>query len=166
MCSDKCIREPRIHSRECKLIERYRDAIPLDGQKDCPVYAAIFVLRFWLLKDEDPKEHREATFLMPGDLTDPDLNAVAKDLVKIIHEGFQLPQIRREEILQYMGIKRTNANNMANLQGRVGNILYPVYTLMNSHCYTNTRCKIHPENFTIEVRAQRAIKAGEQITTR
>ena len=39
-----------------------------------------------------------------------------------------------------MGIKRTNANNMtSDLGGRVGNILYPHYTLINSHCYCNTR---------------------------
>ena len=44
--------------------------------------------------------------------------------------------------------------------------LYPLYPLMNSYCYCNTMYTIHPETKVMEVRAQRNIARGEEISTR
>ncbi len=47
-----------------------------------------------------------------------------------------------------------------------GAALYPLYPLMNSYCYCNTMYTIHPETKVMEVRAQRNIARGEEISTR
>ena len=47
---------------------------------------------------------------------------------------------------------------------RFGTVLYPVYTLMNSHCHCNTRCDISDKDFTLDIRAQVPIKAGEEVS--
>ena len=65
-----------------------------------------------------------------------------------------------------MGIKRTNANNLGNFEGRKGVILYPTYPLVNSHCYSNTFNSISERDFTMRVHAQRPISKGQEITTR
>ena len=42
-------------------------------------------------------------------------------------------------------------------------MIYPVYSLMNSHCHCNTRCDMSDKDLTLEVRAQIPIKAGEEV---
>ena len=41
-----------------------------------------------------------------------------------------------------------------------------MYPLMNNHCYCNTVYTIKPDTKVMEVRAQRSIKTGEEISTR
>ena len=45
-------------------------------------------------------------------------------------------------------------------------MIYSVYPLMNNHCYCNTVYTIKPDTKVMEVRAQRRIKTGEEISTR
>ena len=47
-----------------------------------------------------------------------------------------------------------------------GTVIYSVYPLMNNHCYCNTVYTIKPDTKVMEVRAQRSIKTGEEISTR
>ena len=46
------------------------------------------------------------------------------------------------------------------------NAIYPIYNLMNSLCYCNTRCNIEESTLQMSVRAQVFIRKGEEITTR
>ena len=46
------------------------------------------------------------------------------------------------DIIRCIGIKRTNANDLSSIDLDSGVALYPTYTLMNSHCYCNTRCAL------------------------
>ena len=45
-------------------------------------------------------------------------------------------------------------------------MIYSVYPLMNNHCYCNTIYTIKPDTKVMEVRAQRSIKTGEEVSTR
>ena len=47
-----------------------------------------------------------------------------------------------------------------------GTALYPLYPLMNSYCYCNTMYTINHCTKVMEVRAQRNIRRGEEISTR
>ena len=47
--------------------------------------------------------------------------------------------INKEDVIKIMGVKRTNANDLALIGLDSGVALYSTYPLMNSHCYCNTR---------------------------
>merc|ERR1712226_1347838 len=74
--------------------------------------------------------------------------------------------ISKREVVQCIGIKRTNANDLSSIDIDGGVTIYPTYALMNSNCYCNTRCEIDPKTFVLQVRAQKDIKKNEEITTR
>lgn len=82
-------------------------------------------------------------------------------VISLLREDMGLKDIPASEILRLTGIKTTNANTLENGVG-----LYPLYPLMNSYCYCNTRYSIDKYSHVMEVRAQRTIKEGEEITTR
>ncbi len=133
------------------------------------VYAAVFVLRALNLEREDPEEWKEVDFLMPGDTADLK-DSFAGDVLDILGRALGQPA-DEEKVLRIMGIRRTNANAMS-AEGKQGNLLYPVYALMNSNCYSNTFYTLTEDEeegggrFKMEVRAQVDIAEGEEITTR
>ena len=84
--------------------------------------------------------------LMEGDTNDLTCNSDCKDFVCGVYEiintinGSQTTcSISKEDIVRCMGVKRTNANDLSSIGLNGGVALYPTYTLMNSHCYCNTR---------------------------
>ena len=60
---------------------------------------------------------------------------------------------------------QVNANSLEQA-GLAASALYPLYPLMNSYCYCNTMYTIDPASKVMTVRAQHAIPAGTEITTR
>ena len=130
--------------------------------EDRIVYAAVFVYRFWLLAQRNPADHARATFLMTGDTDDLRGNGIANEVTDIIQNDFGVG-IGLDDVCRYMGIKRTNANRRQTRE-QYGTVLYPVYPLINSYCYSNTRCDV-ADDLTMEVRAQVKIREGEEVRT-
>ncbi len=121
--------------------------------------------------EDDPTEMREMDFLMSGE-TDV-FDSFSEDVVSLVlkmlgreddgdNDG---KNVVRQEIIRIMGIRRTNANAMGScLETKQGNLLFPVYSLMNAECYCNTYYVLEDDGdggYAIKVRAQRDITAGE-----
>ena len=47
--------------------------------------------------------------------------------------------ITKEDVVKIMGVKRTNANDLALIGLDSGVALYSTYPLMNSNCYCNSK---------------------------
>ena len=68
-----------------------------------------------------------------------DFVCTAHDIIKEIDGCSAKEKTTKRDIVQCIGIKRTNANDLSSINLNGGVALYPTYTLMNSHCYCNTR---------------------------
>ena len=81
--------------------------------QDSIFYAAIFLLRMWLLEEEDPAKFKRLEFLMDGDTTDlQDKNSFSMEIAKIMQTDMNLPNVEHSVIIRLMGIKRTNASTL------------------------------------------------------
>ena len=81
-------------------------------------------------------------FLMEGsteDLTSGSINSIfTSEVHEIINEIFG-NGISKRDIIQCIGIKRTNACDLSSIDIEGGVAIYPTYSLINSNCYCNTR---------------------------
>ena len=100
------------------------------------------------LKKDDPIMHGRLNMLMEGSTSDLTRDSEFSEFVckadeiirkiadpEILHDYTTL----KEDIVRCIGVKRTNANDLASIDLDNGVALYPTYSLMNSHCYCNTR---------------------------
>ncbi|CAF2744623.1 unnamed protein product [Lepeophtheirus salmonis] len=101
-----------------------------------------------------------------GETKDLEKTKFVEDLVKVMQVKLGAKDIISQDVHQTMGIKRTNASNLSSIGLDGANALYPTYTLMNSHCYCNSRSTIDPKTFQMRVKANRDIKSREEISTR
>ena len=96
------------------------------------------------LKRIDPSMYERLTYLMEGSIDDLRNGSEYSDFVNGVYdviqkiEGNEIRTTKRD-IVQCIGIKRTNANDLSSIDLDGGVALYPTYTLMNSHCFCNTR---------------------------
>ncbi len=182
LCGDRpeCLRG-RIHARECAQLARLEKRVHLDWESsDNLAYAAVFPLRAMNLREDDPDEMKEVDLLLSGDTKDLrdsfGLEVAAMVITMMGKEGSGVDEEKaiREEVLRIMGLRRTNANAMGCLETKQGNLIFPVYSLINSECYCNTFYSLSEEeenerrkiSYRMEVRAQVDIPAGAEITTR
>ena len=94
-----------------------------------------------------PSMYERLTYLMEGETEDLNRNGSEySDFVYDVHDVIQKLEgsnvtngTSKRDIVQCIGIKRTNANDLSSIDLNGGVALYPTYTLMNSHCYCNTR---------------------------
>ena len=95
-----------------------------------------------VLRDEDPVMYERLKFLMEGstdDLTSGSINSsFTSEVHEIINEIFA-DKISKRDIIQCIGIKRTNACDLSSIDIEGGVAIYPTYSLINSNCYCNTR---------------------------
>ena len=111
------------------------------------VYACIFILRAWLLPTVKFEQMMQ---FMTGDVSDlADSSSIGAQMTVILQETLKVPEITLRNVLNIMGIKRTNANSLK-VGGRQGTALYTLYPLMNSHCYCNTRYTLSGPDFLME----------------
>ena len=94
------------------------------------------------LRDKDPVMYERLKFLMEGsidDLTNGSINSsFTSEVHEIVNEIFG-KGISKRDIIQCIGIKRTNACDLSSIDIEGGVAIYPTYALMNSNCYCNTR---------------------------
>merc|ERR1712150_10576 len=116
--------------------------------------------RMMRMQTEDPPMYDRFDLLMEGNTKDLVVNSNFSDFVCNAYETIKKIQdtddvkfkrISKDDIVRCTGVRRTNAYDLASINGLSGVALYPTYSLMNSHCYCNTRCTINPETFVIEV---------------
>ena len=50
--------------------------------------------------------------------------------------------ITMEKTLHYLGLRNVNGYDLSTVESLQGAALYPTYSLLNSHCYCNTRYQI------------------------
>ena len=99
------------------------------------------------LRINDPSMYQRLTYLMEGSTDDLNRNdseysdfvCAVHDIIQTINGANARNEITKRDIVQCIGIKRTNANDLSSIDLNGGVALYPTYTLMNSHCYCNTR---------------------------
>ena len=96
------------------------------------------------LKRSDPNMYDRLTYLMEGSIDDLKNGSEYSDFVNGVYDVIQKIEVNemqttKRDIVQCIGIKRTNANDLSSIDLTGGVALYPTYTLMNSHCFCNTR---------------------------
>jgi len=170
-CCGKCsgaLSERSLHSEEeCRILRDlgYGTSITDFEKNTSLVYACIWIYRAFRWKENNPEYFNYISrYLMAGDTSDLESYDFVDDVFDICQS--MASGITKEDVVAIMGVKRTNANDLALIGLNSGVALYSTYPLMNSHCFCNTRCIIDPKTFKIEVRASKAIKKGEEITTR
>ncbi|XP_040576657.1 SET domain-containing protein SmydA-8-like [Lepeophtheirus salmonis] len=121
---------------------------------------------FWMLRKDNPVIWNRLNLLSSGETKDLEKTKFVEDLVKVMQVKLEAKDIIYQDVHQMMGIKRTNASNLSSIGLDGANALYPTYTLMNSHCYCNSRSTIDPKTFQMRLKANRDIKSREEISTR
>jgi len=165
LCSSSCFSGP-LHKQECCLLSSLLPSVSIDDYSSPHIfYSAIVPLRMWLLKTSSQQMWQKVNFLQPGDEEELLRSQMWKDVANYIQNTLKITEFKGEEVLLMAGIKATNANSLEP-SGVSGTGLYPLYPLMNSYCYCNTMYSIDKVTKKMEVRAQRAILAGQEITTR
>uniref|UniRef100_A0A0K2VAX9 C2H2-type domain-containing protein n=1 Tax=Lepeophtheirus salmonis TaxID=72036 RepID=A0A0K2VAX9_LEPSM len=156
------------HELECNQIQTTAKHILEmdDGLYKKLEYACVFLLRFWMLRKYNPVIWNRLNLLSSGETKDLEKTKFVEDMVKVMQVKLGAKDITSQDVHQMMGIKRTNASNLSSIGLDGANALYPTYTLMNSHCYCNSRSTIDPKTFQMRVNANRDIKSGEEISTR
>ncbi|XP_040563548.1 SET domain-containing protein SmydA-8 [Lepeophtheirus salmonis] len=154
-----------FHELECRQMISSKE-IKTDESFNRLEYACIFFLRFWMLRQHSPDLWGRLTSLNIGDTNDLQETSLVEEMVEILQNKFGAHDILAKDIYQMMGIKRTNASNLASIGLEGVTALYPTYPLMNSYCYCNSRSIIDPKTFDMKVKAHRNIKSGEEISTR
>ena len=101
------------------------------------------------LRQENPDMFDRFSLLMEGrtddllnDLVFSDLVVGVHTIIRNIEEKTQTLcelKISRQDIVRCLGVKRSNAIDLASIGVAGGVALYPTYSFMNSHCFCNTR---------------------------
>jgi len=165
LCGPLCFSGPH-HLQECSLLSSSHHSISIkDFSSPHILYSAIVPLRMWLLKTNNNTEWQKVNFLQEGDSDELGKSKMWNDVADYIRNVMNIKDFSTKEVLRLTGIKATNANSLEPT-GVSGTGLYPLYPLMNSYCYCNTMYTIDKVTKVMEVRAQRLIHAGEEITTR
>ena len=165
LCSPSCFSGP-LHQQECALLSSSVPSISIEDYSSPHIfYSAIVPLRMWLLKTSNPSLWEKVNFLQEGDQDELEKSQMWKDVAGYVRNNLRIEEFSEEEVLRLTGIKATNANSLEPT-GVSGTGLYPLYPLMNSYCYCNTMYSIDKITKQMEVRAQRSIPAGHEITTR
>jgi hypothetical protein len=158
----------KLHTvRECNILAKCERSKAIEIEKDSILYATIFLLRMCLLEEDKPGMYKRLHFLMDGDTSDlQDKDSFSWQISKILQCDMGLVNLEHEDVVRLMGIKRTNGSTLLTVDLPAANAIYPIYNLMNSQCYCNTRCSIEEGSLQMSVRAQVFIRKGEEITTR
>ena len=166
LCAPSCFSGP-LHHQECSLLSSSQHSISIkDYSSPHILYSAIVPLRMWLLKTSNNNQGwQKVNFLQEGDPEELGKSKMWNEVADYITNIMNIKDFPKDEVLRLTGIKATNANSLEPT-GVSGTGLYPLYPLMNSYCYCNTMYTIDKVTKQMEVRAQRFIPAGAEITTR
>ena len=101
------------------------------------------------LRQENPDMFDRFSLLMEGrtddllnDLVFSDLVAGVYNIIQHIEDQNEISSehgITKQDIVRCLGVKRSNAIDLASIGVAGGVALYPTYSFMNSHCFCNTR---------------------------
>ena len=74
-------------------------------------------------------------------------------------------QVTEDDLYKYSGIFMANGVTIGNVKGPAyGKALYPIFSHINHNCLANAKYKIDINSWEVQVRAQKAISKGEEIT--
>jgi len=125
-----------------------------------------------LTKSNDPESYRRIINLMDHHQERQSegtyfMTAMKMTVTAFLTKTFGPDIFSEAEVERNIGILRTNGMKLdqGGLRDNPGVVLYPVYCLINHACYNNTNYVKHADH-SLSLRAQVAIKAGEEITTR
>ena len=88
-------------------------------------------------------------------------------IMSFLFSQFGNIEYSEQEIDRCIGILKVNGMKLESgrLKQNPGVVLYPIYCLINSDCVSNTNY-IKTANLELQLRSQKAIRKGEEITTR
>jgi len=170
LCSKKC-ETSEDHLFECDLISKskWRPQVDLNNET-APAYGIVMLLRCLSVRQKHPLlwnifmsffSHCEERRLENQELWD----FHHKNAVQVLEQLNTHQDLSAEELHRILGIMYTNSVNMET-GPEYGELtaFYPTFANINHSCTANTKTVKLADN-TIEVRAQRPILRGEEITT-
>ena len=174
LCSPECagIRSsPRLTHPdfECGLLAASGLEIPYE--KALPLMKCVLPLRMLLLKRVNPLSHSRIDLLMDHNdvrrvkdtLT---WDSYQKHVVDFLRIELKLAdEFSAEEINRCIGIIRTNGIETKSVRGFKCRSVFPEVSVLSHSCgNSNARCVQKEDSDSIEIRAQRRIEKGEEIT--
>ena len=159
---------------ECKLFSENRVKVKIIPDGPNGFYTSIAPIRMMAIKtsEETKSDHLKSILKLP-DHVDERFNAaksewemIDMEVVEFIRSRcFLKNQITEEELHHYSGIFTVNGVNIGSAKGSCfGKALYPVFSIINHDCYGNTKFKVDANTWEVQVKAQRQIQKGEEIT--
>ena len=185
MC-ESCVDHPRYHLSECDLLASNNSINNInisDYSENNIFYACIMPLRMWRTQQLDDKAWNKINFLQEDNSEAFCNQGIWREVADFVHDKLGITNIDKKELTRLSSIKvgfcqklvlsflsfflkDVNACSLTQSNDVAGTALFGVYPLMNSYCYCNTMYIINPDTKIMELRAQRSIKKGEEITTR
>ena len=87
------------------------------------IYACIFLLRMKLLESRDLPMYQRLTNLMQGNTNDLwEEASFSSEVVELLQNQMKL-EVTRENVIQLMGIKRTNASTLVSIGQEHNNVI-------------------------------------------
>ncbi len=93
--------------------------------------------------------------------------SIKVQIMTFLFSQFGKVEYSEQEIDRCIGILKVNGMKLekGRLKQNPGVVLYPIYCLINSDCVSNTNY-IKTGDLELQLRSQKQIKKGEEITTR
>lgn len=153
VCSEECETE-KEHKGECKFISENWILRPNSSMDSTILCKMLIYLRTLMLNDEQSK----VISILQKDSEPP----VFEEL-DILCSRYEIPVSQIEFIKTINSIFKTNAFRISSLKRKVAlRGLYPLSSLMNHSCVTNTR-NLFRKDYSMAVYASKDIEIGEEI---
>jgi len=170
VCSQKC-QDSIIHKPECKIFQEDRVKTKMMPNAPNGFYTCIAPIRMMSLKssEESKMDLCKPIFQLPDhvdEIARSEKELIGMEVVAFLHDRcFLKNQVTEEDLFKYAGIFMVNGVTIGNVKGPAyGKALYPVFSHINHNCLANAKYKIDINSWEVQVRAQKAISKGEEIT--
>jgi hypothetical protein len=172
MCDAECA-TGKMHRQECDFFVSKSFKISMKTfNKPNSGYFCITPLRMLLKKSSEPLTYNRINTLIDhieerNAASTCNVNLTQMSIIMFLSKSCNMTEFTEQEIQRMIGILRTNGMTLGLNQSRdcPGVALYPIYCLLNHACENNTNY-VKYKDFHLELRSQKLIKKGEEITTR
>ena len=168
MCDDICSKARSHVKSECTVFPKFPTIA--DFSTNCPQYECVTPLRLLLCKESKPEVWRH--LLLHKDHTEdrrqynePGVDREQMVIVGLLLEWCKLKELgyTEAEVNMCISILSTHSVKFFPNPGTEGRAMYPTFAFMSHSCDYNSRHVVQKDS-TMQVFAQRKIKAGQEVT--
>ena len=153
---------------ECKIYSTNKVKVKLKANEPNDFYTNIAPIRFLHLKNlgESTEDQTVPLLELPdhaeerSQFAKSEWNMIELEVVEFLRARcFLKNELSAEELHKLSGIFMVNSINVSKGKG-----LYPIFSTVNHDCLSNAKFKVDPDSWILQLKAQSAIKKGQEIT--